>query len=126
MVRVIVSGLKSEEHMFKESLEEEGIAFVSKLEREFQFTQEDELHLQIKSSVEGKKKRYQVKAKLTVQGKVYTVSELDRDFNQNEWDLNLATKEALGELKKVVEKSKFKPVKGLTEDEALEKREYGN
>ncbi len=126
MVKVTVSGLKSEEHMFKESLEQEGLAFVSKLEKEFKFTPEDELHLQIKSSVEGKKKRYQVKARLTLQGKVHTASELDKDFNQNEWDLNLATKEALGELKKVVEKSKFKPLKGLTEDEALEKREHGN
>lgn len=123
MVKIIVTGLKPEEHMFKQSLEEMCLATAEKLETQINFAPEDELHLQIKSHVEGKKKRFEVKARITVQGHVYEAKEQDRDEHQHVWDLRLGVKEALEELKKVVKKrAKFRPIKGLTADEAMEKK----
>ncbi len=123
MVKVIVSGLATDEHFFKESLTEQGVALGNKLEKTISFAPEDELILQVKSRVEGNKKRFDVHARITVQGRVYVAKEPDNPKHREEWDLHLTTKQALSELKKVVEKSE-KPfhVKGLTEDEALEKR----
>ena len=126
MVMVIVSGLKPEEHMFKESLTEEGIAVAEKLEKTIKFSPEDELHIQIKSHIEGKKKRFQVGTRISVKGKVYTAHDPDMDEHRDNWDLHMAVKEALGELKKIVEKNaKFHHLKGLTEEEAMEKRSKG-
>ena len=123
MVRITVSGLKPEEHMFKESLEEAAKATAEKLEKTVKFSPEDEIHLQIKSHIEGKKKRFDVKARITVQGNVYTVKEPDNDSHRDIWDLHLATKEALSELKNYVEKhARPKHLKGLGEDEAMLKR----
>ncbi len=123
MVKITINGLKREEHMFQESIIQEATATAEKLERMVKFSPEDELHMQVKSHVEGKKKRFEVKARLTLQGSVYTAGEPDADYHRNAWDLHLAVKEALTELRKLVEKrAVYKRVKGLTEDEALEKR----
>lgn len=126
MVKVIVSGLKSEENMFKESLIETATAAAEKLEKIIKFAPEDELHLQVKSHVEGKKKRFEVKARISANGTVYAAHEMDMDENRDVWDLHLAVKDALAELSKVVEKRARHPhLKGLTADEALEKRSKG-
>ncbi len=123
MVRIIVSGLKPEEHMFKESLEEAVKSTAERLEKTISFSPEDEIHLQIKSHVEGKKKRFDVKARITVKGNIYAVKEPDNDNHRDIWDLHLATKEALEELKNYVEKqARPRHVKGLGEDEAMAHR----
>ncbi|MBI4406494.1 hypothetical protein HY571_01120 [Candidatus Micrarchaeota archaeon] len=128
MVKVIVSGLAPEEHFFRESLTEQGVAIAEKLEKTIKFSPEDNLFLQVKSRVEGNKKRFEVHARITVQGRVYAAKEPDNPKHREVWDLHLTTKQALRELKKVVEKSETRfHVKGLTEDEALEKRRgFGN
>ncbi len=124
MVKIIVAGLKPEEHMFKESLEEMCLAAAEKLETHVDFSPDDELHLQIKSHVEGKKKRFEAKARLAVKGKIYTAKEVDTDKQPHVWDLHLAVKDALEELKGVIEKqAKNRQIKGLTPEEAMEKRE---
>ncbi len=123
MVRIIVSGLKPEEHMFKESLEEATKSTAERLEKTINFSPEDEIHLQIKSHIEGKKKRFDVKARITVKGNIYAVKEPDNDSHRDIWDLHLATKEALEELKNYVEKqARPRHVKGLGEDEAMAHR----
>ncbi|MDP3742205.1 MAG: hypothetical protein Q8R15_02720 [Candidatus Micrarchaeota archaeon] len=124
MVNIIVSGLKKEEHMFKESLEEAAKATAERLEKTVKFSPEDEIHLQIRSHIEGRKKRFDVKARITVQGNVYNSKEPDKDEHRDIWDLHLATKEALEELKNYVEKqARPRHVKGLGEDEAMAHRQ---
>ncbi len=123
MVKVVVTGLAPEEHMFKESLQDACLVVAEKLEKVIKFTPEDELHLQVKSRVEGNKKRYLVNARISVQGRVYAVSESDKTIHREEWDLHLSVKETLEKLKKVVEKhEKHAHLKGLNEEEKLEKR----
>ncbi len=127
MVKVEVSGLKTEEHIFRDSLIAEGVATGEKLEKTVKFSPEDQLHITVKSTVEGKKKRFLVTSRIAVQGKVYFAGEPDNDFHRNVWDLHLAVKESLEELKNVVEKNaRHKHIKGLTEEEALEKRRGPN
>ncbi|MFH0713111.1 MAG: hypothetical protein V1722_01220 [Candidatus Micrarchaeota archaeon] len=122
MARVVLV-LKPEEHMFKESLTEIGMKFLEKLEKTVTLSSDDELHLQVKAHVEGKKKRYEVKARMTVKGNVYTADETDNKERKDEWDLSQTTHEALGKLKTVIEKhAKHRQLKGLTEEEAIEKR----
>ena len=113
MVKILVNGLKPEEHMFQESLIEIGQAAAEKLEKMVEFSPEDELHLQIKSHVDGKKKRFEVKARISVKGTVYSVSEPNTDQHRDEWDLHIAVRDVLEELKKVVEKHRHKHPSGI-------------
>ena len=96
-------GLNAEEHIFKSSLEDLGGKYWDKLAARADLQPDDELIVDIKTKAAGGKRRqYEVKARLTVKGKVYAVNPKDRPEHFKNWDLQAAVKEALDELVKIV------------------------
>lgn len=96
-------GLDKEEHIFKASLETLASKYWDKLSTRLDLQPDDELILTVKSkSTDGKRRQYEVKARLTVNGKVYAVHPKDRPEHFENWDLQAAVKEALDELVKIV------------------------
>lgn len=100
-----IMGLADEEKVMKQSLFDECNAFLQKLSKTIELSPEDVLTLHVKSNVEGKKKRFEVKSRLTVKGKVFSSRQPPNiDEHRQNWDLHLATRESLDELEKIVKK----------------------
>jgi len=100
-----IIGLKDDEKAMKQSLFDECNAFLQKLGKTAELSPEDTLTLHVKSNVEGKKKRFEVKSRLTVDGKVFSSRQPPNiDEHRQNWDLHLATRESLDELEKIIKK----------------------
>jgi len=100
-----IMGLADEEKVMKQSLFDECNVFLQKLSKTIELSPEDVLTLHVKSNVEGKKKRFEVKSRLTVKGKVFSSRQPPNiDEHRQNWDLHLATRESLDELEKIVKK----------------------
>ncbi|MBI2444771.1 CBS domain-containing protein [Candidatus Micrarchaeota archaeon] len=96
-------GLDKEEHIFKASLEALATKYWDKLSTRVDLQPDDDLVVNVKAkAVGGKRRQYEVKARLTVKGKVFAVNPKDRPEHFQNWDLQAAVKEALDELVKIV------------------------
>ncbi len=96
-------GLDPEEHIFKESLEQIGTKYWDKLAARVDLQPDDELIVNVKAkAIGGKRRQYEVKARLTVKGKVFAAHPRDKPEHFKNWDLQAAVKESLDELVKIV------------------------
>ncbi len=96
-------GLDKEEHIFKASLEALASKYWDKISTRVDLQPDDDLVVNVKAkAVGGKRRQYEVKARLTVKGKVFAVHPKDRPEHFENWDLQAAVKEALDELLKIV------------------------
>lgn len=99
--KVLVYGLRHEERGLRESILEECSAFVEKLDKRYLI---DYLALHIKSYREGNRMRYEVRARISVSGRIYSAREPDKKEHSESWNPHLAVKEVLCELERVLEK----------------------
>ncbi len=96
-------GLDKEEHIFKASLEALATKYWDKISTRVDLQPDDDLVVNVKTKAhDGKRRQYEVKARLTVKGKVFAVNPKDRPEHFKNWDLQAAVKEALDELLKIV------------------------
>ncbi len=103
MANVRFLGLSKDEHIFKTSLEQLATRYWDKLAARVDLQPDDELIVDVKSkNVEGKKREYLVKSRLTVKGRVYASTPKDWEAHQKNWDLQQAIRESLDELVRVV------------------------
>ena len=93
--QVVVLGLRDDEKMLKESIEEAGGAFMKKLGKKLQA---DMLAIHVKSKLEGAKRRFAVRARLFSRGRVVSAGTPDTTGHKNAWDAHLSVKEVLEEL----------------------------
>ncbi len=93
--KVVVLGLRDDERAIRKSIEETGAAF---LEKQGHRLQADMLSIHIKSKQEGAKRRYAVRARLFVKGRVISAGTPDTTGHKNVWDAHLSVKEVLEEL----------------------------
>lgn len=96
--KVEITGLAGEEKFMRESIAEECGRLLSKIGRDA------ELSLRVKGVVRKRRKEYEVKARLSVGGKRLHCSTPSERFHRANWDLHLAVKEVLAELKKRYER----------------------
>ncbi|MBI5036087.1 CBS domain-containing protein [Candidatus Micrarchaeota archaeon] len=102
---VKVIGLEGEETVFKASLETLATTYLEKIARRTRLQPDDELIVHIKTkNTGGRRREFEVKSRVTVKGKVYASSPTDRPDHFENWDLQAAVKESLGELVKMVAK----------------------
>ena len=100
-----IVGLKEDETMLKQSLFDECNTFLAKWNKTIDLAPEDLLTLHVKSKVEGKKKRFEVKSRLTIEGNVFSSrTPPNVDEHKQNWDLHLAVRESLQELAKIIKK----------------------
>jgi CBS domain-containing protein len=92
---VVVLGLRDDERAFKKSIEETGAEFLKKVGKT---VAADMLTIHIKSRQEGAKRRYAVRARLFVKGRVISAGTPDTTGHKSVWDAHLAVKEVLEEL----------------------------
>ncbi len=103
---VFVYGLRDDEKAFTQSLREMAAAFLEKVGRK---THADYLAIHVKSVQEGVKRRYAIKAKLSVNGKLYTAGTKENITQKESWDLRLSVKTALEELDRMASSGETKP-----------------
>lgn len=92
---VVVLGLREDEKMLRESIAGECEALMEKLARKMR---PQLLTLHVKSKQEGTKRRYAVRGRLFVSGRVLSASTPDLPGHRAGWDAHLASKEVLEEL----------------------------
>ncbi len=112
-LNIFIHGLGPEDKVLKESMMEECSAFMERLKKFIRLTPDDSLEVHVKANREGFKKRFEVKSRLTVQGKVFASREPPNiSEHRRNWDAHLAVRESLDELEKTVVKTvKRKPVR---------------
>ncbi len=99
--KIEISGLGTDEELFKDSIFEECSAVLRK------FRKGGNVYLRIKSARKGKaKKIYEVHGRLEIDGKRFVCSTPELTNHRENWDLSMAVSEVLGELKKSYLKSK--------------------
>ncbi len=104
---VLVYGLSDEDKPFEESIRSMAAEAFSKLARKMP---SDHLSVHVKSVKEGAKRRYNVKAKIMIGGRYYSISTREVANHKASWDLRLSVKEALDELSRnVSDKERDKP-----------------
>lgn len=95
---VMVYGLREDEKSMAESLKGLGAEFLAKLDKKMVA---DYLALHVKSFKEGKKRRYAVKGKLCVRGRLLTATTPETSAHKSVWDLHASVKEVLDELSRI-------------------------
>jgi len=112
-LNIFVHGLDQEDRVLKESVVGECSAFMERLRKFIPLAPEDSLELHVKMAREGFKKRFEVKSRLTVQGRVFASREPPNiGEHRRNWDAHMAVRESLDELEKIVVKTvKKKPVR---------------
>ena len=104
-VPIQIIGLKEDEKILRQSLVDECSAFLEKISKSVELSPEDSLVLHVKSNVEGKKKRFEVKSRLTASGRIFSSRQPPNiDEHKQNWSLHLAVRESLEELAKVMKK----------------------
>lgn len=119
---VMVYGLRDDEKSMKPSITSLGAAFLEKLGRR---VNADYLALHVKSVVEGKKRRYVVKGKLSIDGKIYTASTPEASGHKGIWEPNTAVKEILDELGRVASDRAHSRPRTLEKARGADKRRNG-
>ncbi|MCX6768161.1 MAG: CBS domain-containing protein [Candidatus Micrarchaeota archaeon] len=105
-LNVFVHGLAPDDRIIKQSIIDEGSAFLERLRKFVPLAPQDALDMHVKTSREGYKKRFEIKSRLTVQGKVFASrAPPDIDEHRDNWDAHLAVRESLDELEKIVVKT---------------------
>ncbi len=104
---VLVYGLREDEKPLAESIQALGAEFLEKLDKKMRV---DYLAIHVKSFLEGKKRRYAVKGKLCVRGRLLTATTPERSEHKAVWDLHLSVKEVLGELSRIAAEAHDKPL----------------
>jgi CBS domain-containing protein len=99
--RVSIYGLREEEKVLKQSIFEEISLLAELLKKSMPL---DSIALHVRSVVEGRKKRFEVRARASVGGRIFAASAPDIDARKQEWNLHLAVKEVLQELERILEK----------------------
>ncbi len=92
---VVVLGLRPDEKAMQESILGECNALMGKLNLKLR---PQLLTLHVKSSQLGAKRRYAVRGRLFISGRVISASTPDTDVHKNAWNAHLACKEVLEEL----------------------------
>lgn len=95
---VMVYGLREDEKAMAESIRGLGAEFLGKLDKK---TRVDYLALHVKSFKEGVKRRYAVKGKLSLKGRLLTAATPETSAHKNVWDLHASVKEVLDELGRI-------------------------
>ncbi|PIZ93485.1 hypothetical protein COX84_05950, partial [Candidatus Micrarchaeota archaeon CG_4_10_14_0_2_um_filter_49_7] len=93
--------------------------FLAKWNKTIDLAPEDSLTLHVKSKVEGKKKRFEVKSRLTIEGNVFSSrTPPNVDEHKQNWDLHLAVRESLQELAKIIKKyAELKKKRAMSREE---------
>ena len=115
---ITVSGLEKDEKALKESIVDEAAVLAEKLGKSLDVSY---ISLQVKSVQQGSKRRYQVKGKMTVNQQLLvaeTPNSEESDSDSTSWDLHLAVKLVLSELK--TQALKLKPNRKKIKREAEE------
>ncbi|MEW5955758.1 MAG: CBS domain-containing protein [Candidatus Micrarchaeota archaeon] len=100
-----IIGLKEDEKVLKQSLFDECNAFLEKISKSAELSPEDSLVLHVKSNIEGKKKRFEVKSRVTINGRIFSSRQPPNiDEHRQNWNLHLAARESLEELAKIIKK----------------------
>ncbi|GEM_PF-923450 len=104
---VMVYGLREDEKSMAESIRGLGAEFLGKLDKK---TPVDYLALHIKSFKEGIKRRYAVKGKLSLKGRLLTATTPETSAHKSVWDLHASVKEVLDELSRIAAGKLDKPL----------------
>lgn len=95
---VMVYGLRDDEKSMAESIRGLAAEFLAKLDKK---TTPDYLALHVKSFKEGVKRRYSVKGKLCIKGRLITATTPETSAHKSVWDLHASVKEVLDELSRI-------------------------
>ncbi|MBI5636017.1 CBS domain-containing protein [Candidatus Micrarchaeota archaeon] len=115
---ITVGGLEKDEKALKESIIGEAAVLAEKLGKSLDV---NSISLQVKSVQQGSKRRYQVRGKMTVNQQLLvaqTPNTSDSDSDSSSWDLHMAVKLVLSELK--TQALKLKPSRKKTKAEPEE------
>ena len=104
---VMVYGLRDDEKSMAESIRSLGAEFLAKLDKR---TAPDYLALHVKSFKEGVKRRYSVKGKLSLKGRLLTATTPETSAHKSVWDLHASVKEVLDELSSIAGGKLEKPL----------------
>lgn len=96
--KIFILGLREDEQALRQSLVDEAQAFV---ERMSQSARVDYIALHIRSTMEGVKRRYQVRARVNIGGHLHMAGSPDLDPHRKIWDASMAVREVLERVEKI-------------------------
>ena len=116
---VQVFGLRNDEKAMQQSIIDMGAAFLGKAGRKMPT---DYLAIHVKTVLEGKKRRYMVKGKIFINGKMYTASTPENSSHKGIWEPRTAVKEVLDDLGRVISDHVHSKPRSLERERGEEKR----